>query len=661
MNKFIVLLASLIFISVQLHADDSEYLENVRLDPEHGALNHDGEVKVMFNLPKDDLVKKVYLSYTSSAGISELIFSSTEITGSELGYLNNALTLKGSELYEILESSKTGGIFRNRTVFADDETNDEDTFEEETDDEMNDDDTVFENQYSWADKAYDIKLTVELDNSGNNEDDEKDDSDTTTTTTGTIPEKVTKTVKIIFDNVPPGPPESIETEGGDGRIIIRVSPPKINDVPEKTGRYHAVLSGLFKNSDGSEVKGELEYSSKVDPGEYTKTWEFSVSGKDGLKLINNDENKSEHVYIISVRAEDIAGNSDPDAVLTVQGSAVTTFGYWNHYKEKGGRDDGGFCFIATAGFGSYFHPQVKILRNFRDLVLTKFSFGRVFIQTYYKYGKLPADLISQSPALKAAVRTLLVPFVVTGWLFTSFTGWLILILWGIVFSLFFVNRKAFSFFAAVFMAVLFLNPAELKGVDGEFSFTNSFYYPSKIDDQSEGKPFKEVGGDDIRYLPSLTFGFKMPVLENYIRWSFVGGIGFTRFKGTSIKADGSKSEDETAMYFIPLMGEMKLRPGYDFPVWPYATIGIDYYIWWIREKGKTAEEGGTFGFHGSFGLMFSLNWMDDSSANKFEEATGITNTALFVHYRLEKINDFGKKKSFDLSGSRFEFGIVFEF
>lgn len=658
MNKFIVLL-SLFLLVLQVSAEDTEYLKNVRLEPEHGAMNYDGTVKVLFDLPKDDLVKKVYLSYTAQTG-TEKVFLSTEVNGSSLGYLNNALTLKGSELYEVLESLKTGLPLMKRNLYA--EVNDEDTYDDIIDNEVSDDDPGKETNHSWADKAYNILLTIQLDNTGKNEDDETDDSDTVSTTTGTVPEKVTKTVKIIFDNIAPGAPETLETEGGDGRIVLRISPPKIKDVPEKIGKYYALLSGTFKNSDGKEVKEELEYSLKVATGSYDKTQEFSISGKDGLKIINNDEKNPEYIYAVSVRAEDIAGNSDPKATIKTEASAYTTFGYWNNYKEKGGNDDGEFCFVATAGFGSYYHPQVKILRNFRDMILSEFSLGRSFIKAYYHYGKTPAEFISKSPFLRSTARIMLTPFVITGWLFTSIPGRTLLVLWLMLFSSFFLRRrrKTVSIFI-VLVGVFLITPRELKGVDGEFSFTNGFYYPTKVDDQPSGKPFKEIGGSSLRYLPSLTFGFKVPVLENYIRWSFIGGVGFTRFKGTSIKADGSKSKDGTAMYFIPLMGEMKLRPGYSFPVWPYATIGIDYYIWWTREKGKTAEDGGTFGFHGSFGLMFSLNWMDESSSRKFEDAAGITNTALFVHYRVEKINDFGKGKSFDLSGSRFEFGIVFEF
>lgn len=693
MNRFFGL-TLLIFLSFQLFPDDSEYLEKVRLEPEHGHLNYDGEIKIFFDLPKNDLVEKVYVTYTF--GVNEYNFP-TELNGSDLGYLNNSITIKGSELYDILTNTGSGtASVRLFSLVAagndddildddnipnnDDIVNDEDFINDE--DVMNDDDVLVENDddgaesdsdpeipdndsaegdHSSKDGEYTIKLVLDLDTSGNNsEDNETDDSDTAPVTTGTIPETVISSLKITFDNAAPDKPESIETEGGDGRIILRVSPPlKSNNTAEKIGRYHATVSGLFKNEDGEEIESSIDYSSKVDEGDYAEKWEFSVSGKNGLELINNDNASSVYIYKIKVWAEDIAGNTDPSALIETEESAVTTYGFWNNYKDKGGKDDGGFCFIATAGFGSYFHPNVRLLRNFRDTVLAKFSFGRSFIRAYYKYGSVPAETIRESSILRAASRTFLTPVVIAVWFITTSAGRLMLLLWSMIFAFFILKRKKTAMFTVLFIILVF--PLKAYPVDGEFSFNSGFYYPSKIDDESVGKPFKDVGGSDLRYLPSLNFGFKVPVLENYIRWSFTGGIGFTRFKGTSVKADGTKSEDETAMYFIPLNGEMKLRPAYDFPLWPYASIGIDYYIWWIREKGETAQDGGTFGFHGTFGLMVSLNWLDDSSSKKFKESTGIENTSLFVHYRLEKINDFGKEKSFDLSGSRFEFGIIFEF
>lgn len=43
------------------------------------------------------------------------------------------------------------------------------------------------------------------------------------------------------------------------------------------------------------------------------------------------------------------------------------------------------CYIATMAYGDYDHPQVLKLRQFRDEVLDKSTFGKLFIKTYYHY------------------------------------------------------------------------------------------------------------------------------------------------------------------------------------------------------------------------------------------------------------------------------------
>ena len=54
------------------------------------------------------------------------------------------------------------------------------------------------------------------------------------------------------------------------------------------------------------------------------------------------------------------------------------------YNIKTKLNEGG-CYIATMAYGSYDHPQVMVLRNFRDDYLSKREWGRNFIKYYYKH------------------------------------------------------------------------------------------------------------------------------------------------------------------------------------------------------------------------------------------------------------------------------------
>jgi len=689
MNRLSAFLLS-ILLWVPLFSDTT-YLDNLTTDPEHSTLNEQGSIDILFDLPQHSLVESVYLSITVNNEIIRI--NNTTIDGDDLGYLSNKITLSGSELYDIFKNKRPGFIFQPYSNYAaatdddiialddpdasddsepfsdtDEEIPDNDFSEADETDisifdddiETDDTDTISTEDKTWADKKYEIKLTLKMDTSGNTGDNETDDSDTTTSTTLTIPETVEKTISIIFDNTAPGIPESAENEGGDQRIIFKVSPPVLsNDEHDNIGKYYVALTGLFDNN-GTEVEKTIEYSSTVSSDSYDQTWGFTVSGKDGYKLINNDTNDPKYVYKADITAEDLAGNRNPDNALVTEAFAVTTYGFWSNYEKSGGKDDGEFCFVATAGFGSYFHPNVEILRNFRDSVLSKFSFGQKFIKFYYKNGKAPAEVIRRYPILKTLSRSILMPLVIFAWFFTNSLGNIVLLFWLGTLGLYFFRKKRTPSVIGIFLLFLFVSP-NLHAIDGEVNFNSSFYYPEKIDEELLGSPIKDIGGDSLRYLPMLNFGLRIPLLKKHIRWTFTAGTGYTRMSGTSIKADGEKSADKSHIHLIPLTGETKLRPVYSFPVYPYASIGLDYYIWWIREHGSTAEEGGTFGFHGNFGIMISLNWLDPKSSRKLEKTSGISNTGLFVHYHVEKIDDFGKEKSIDLSCNRFEFGIIFEF
>lgn len=62
------------------------------------------------------------------------------------------------------------------------------------------------------------------------------------------------------------------------------------------------------------------------------------------------------------------------------------------------------CYIATAVYGSYDAPQVRILRRYRDEVLKNSFWGRVFIKTYYKLSPPIADHLKNARKLNGIVR-----------------------------------------------------------------------------------------------------------------------------------------------------------------------------------------------------------------------------------------------------------------
>ncbi len=77
------------------------------------------------------------------------------------------------------------------------------------------------------------------------------------------------------------------------------------------------------------------------------------------------------------------------------------------------------CFIATAAFGSPFHPFVEDFREFRDRFLKPSALGRNLVDWYYNWSPDAARWLQHHDGAKIAVRVALLPF----WVLTRAMIW----------------------------------------------------------------------------------------------------------------------------------------------------------------------------------------------------------------------------------------------
>jgi hypothetical protein len=73
----------------------------------------------------------------------------------------------------------------------------------------------------------------------------------------------------------------------------------------------------------------------------------------------------------------------------------------------------GYCFIATAAYGTETAAELNILRDFRDQVLLKNPLGSLFVETYYRVSPPIADFMAKNDLLRAVVREALIDPVVS--------------------------------------------------------------------------------------------------------------------------------------------------------------------------------------------------------------------------------------------------------
>ena len=138
-----------------------------------------------------------------------------------------------------------------------------------------------------------------------------------------------------------------------------------------------------------ESETTVTLTAEPEPGYSFAGWSGACSGTGECTVEVSD--------VTSVTANFIpAAVSNPDVALSTA--------------DGGG---GGGCFIATAAFGSYLEPHVKVLRDFRDKCLLTNSLGQAFVKFYYRHSPPIADVIRKHASLKYATRFALFPLIYT--------------------------------------------------------------------------------------------------------------------------------------------------------------------------------------------------------------------------------------------------------
>lgn len=383
--------------------------------------------------------------------------------------------------------------------------------------------------------------------------------------------------------------------------------------------------------------------------------------------------------------------------------------FWCRYKSEGG-EGGGYCFVATATFGSPFHPFVKTLRKFRDEILMKSGAGKNFVSFYYFYGSRIAKFIENKPILRIVASVILLPIIAFAWLclaafhnpvlfmliflfliFTfgvllrnklktkkpmkvKLTNFMVLIL-GLTILFQLVPENAECKDKKFREAYLDTKTKKWEGSPQHFAAELKFgpYYPD-VDDEFGGgaTPFRDVFGSSSAFhgLFEIDYQFLHPPGISLAVGGMIGGL---RFKGKALNAEtGEPSGEETTLSVITTHLDLVLRVDallrYTvIPLVPYVKGGLSYYLWWTSSHSGVSTidgqegKGGTYGWNVQTGLMLCLDPLEPSAARTFDNEVGVNHSYIFAEFLLARLDNFGREGALNLSDMTWMIGLALEF
>ncbi|WP_243688225.1 CFI-box-CTERM domain-containing protein [Geotalea toluenoxydans] len=146
------------------------------------------------------------------------------------------------------------------------------------------------------------------------------------------------------------------------------------------------VAAFRKNTSGS-----IDQFSQAADGTITIP-SFNAAGTEEVMLLICNASSSDNLMAYF--------NTDGSTLPPVSGGTTTASG--------GGKSG---CFIATAAYGSYLHPKVAMLRQFRDHYLLTNAPGRAFVSLYYRVSPPLAAFIAEHATTRTLCRAALTPIV----------------------------------------------------------------------------------------------------------------------------------------------------------------------------------------------------------------------------------------------------------
>ena len=466
-------------------------------------------------------------------------------------------------------------------------------------------------------------------------------------------------------------------------------------------------AGVSKDS-GSKDSGTVTSSGITS---YDKRYVCSkrVTSPGTVRITGLKNNTAYAFYVVTIDKL-----KNPSSLLKLgTGTPVNEEDFWERYKRAGGTAQGEYCFVATAAYGDYDHPHVRVLRAFRDDVLMPSETGRSLVAAYYEHAPEPASWLARHDAARAAARVALWPLTIGAglWVYSGLVGksalTLALVLC-LALALYRLRRRLARVAVqgaplAVAAAILLAASPALAQFESEpdlapkndYSSDQWFMleiklgpYAPDVDGALEGSgyaPYDEMfGGNGLMVKGELDVEFWRPfgtlAVGGELGWFSKEGKALTdNGSSTTPSSSSTRTAGDTSINLVPLALLLVYRADFlwerwSVPVIPYAKFGFNYTFWWITKgDGSTASatdkttgdtedaKGGTFGWQVNAGVSVLLDVFEPQAAKNMDQETGINHVYLFFEFTHVDADNFGSDSALSVGDTTYQGGLAFEF